>query len=82
MGFRPEEAASALKLHNSNLQQAIEYLLGNKRRGPSSGRGLPGTIRQSSYEGRDGGRGRRDRDRKDDESGKLCFLTLHLIVVS
>ena len=72
MGFRPDEASSALKASNGDVQQAIESLL--SRRGGPSGRG--GTSRQSSYESRDGDRGvgRGRRDRKEDDEGRLWDL--------
>ena len=72
MGFRPDEASSALKASNGDVQQAIESLL--SRRGGPAGRG--GTSRQSSYESRDGDRGvgRGRRDRKEDDEGRLWDL--------
>jgi len=62
MGFRADEAATALRLHNGNVQQAIDYLLTRKKPG--------GPNRQSSYESdRGGDRGRGRRDRRDDDGG-------------
>ncbi|XP_071087007.1 tudor domain-containing protein 3-like isoform X2 [Haliotis cracherodii] len=70
MGFTPDQASTALRQTNGNVNDAISSLISRGGRGPGRGGDRGDKFeRRQPMESRQGGRGRRGRDRDEDEEG-------------